>query len=74
MSSIFQDPSFVLSFTTILLASFAALINKCYKSKCSEFSLCYNCLLIKRDVNAEKNIDLKKININNSDIEIQNIK
>jgi hypothetical protein len=72
MSSIFEDPSFVLSFTTILLASFGALINKCYKSKCSEFSMCYNCLIIKRNIIVEQNIDLKKIN--NSDIEIQNIK
>jgi hypothetical protein len=71
MTTIFNDPSFVLSFTTILLASFAALINKCYKSKCSEFSMC-NCLIIKRDVQTEQKIDLEKKN--NSDIEIQNIK
>lgn len=73
MPTIFEDPSFVLSFTTLLLASFGVLINKCYKSKCSDFNMCYNCLIIKRDVNAEQKIDLEKKN-NNSDIEIQNIK
>jgi hypothetical protein len=73
MTTIFNDPSFVLSFSTLLLASVAALVNKCYKSKCSEFNMCYNCLIIKRDIIAEQKIDLEK-KINNSDIEIQNIK
>jgi hypothetical protein len=71
MNTLFNDPSFVLSFTSLILGSIGLLINKCYKSKCSEFSIC-NCLKIKRDIRSEVKIDLKDINDN--EIEIQNIK
>ena len=38
------------------------LINKCYKSKCSEFNL-LGCLKIKRNIEAEIKVDLKKDDI-----------
>ena len=64
MTNLFNDPSFVLSFTGLILGSIALLVNKMYKSKCSEFSLLYNCIYIKRNIEAEVKIDMK-----NNDIE-----
>jgi hypothetical protein len=65
--TLFNDPSFVLSFTGLLLGSLGLLINKCYKSKCSEFNL-LGCLKIKRDINAEIKIDMKKNDIESNEI------
>jgi hypothetical protein len=72
MNNLFNDGSFVLSFTTLLLGSIALLINKCYKSKCSEFSLLYNCIYIKRDIESEIKVDMKKENENKIEITSQN--
>ena len=48
---------FYLSITTLLCSSLTLLIRFCYKSKCSEFKCL--CIKIKRDVNIEKEEDLK---------------
>ena len=48
---------FYLSLATLLCSSLTLLIRFCYKSKCSEFKCL--CIKIKRDVNIEKEEDLK---------------
>ena len=48
---------FYLSIATLLCSSLTLLIRFCYKSKCSEFKCL--CIKIKRDVNIEKEEDLK---------------
>ena len=48
---------FYLSLATLLCSSLTLLIRFCYKSKCREFKCL--CIKIKRDVNIEKEEDLK---------------
>ena len=48
---------FYLSLATLLCSSLTLLIRFCYKSKCSEFKCL--CIKVKRNVNIEKEEDLK---------------
>jgi hypothetical protein len=52
---------------TSTIGCFLAVVNSCYKSKCSEVKLC--CFTIKRDVTIEKDEDLEMMKKqNNNDI------
>jgi hypothetical protein len=55
------DSTFFLSVGSVLLAALGVASRYCFKSKCSEFSVCCGLLKIKRDVEAEVKEDLAEL-------------
>ena len=53
---IFDDSSYVLSFTSLIIGLILIVLS--YQSKCNEFILCYGLLTVKRDVIIEQKIDI----------------
>lgn len=58
----FNDVFFI-TISTLLLGSFAKMLQYCLKSKCEEFSLCNNLIKIKRRVDLE--VEEEKYEIEN---------
>jgi hypothetical protein len=55
------DATFWLAVGSIVAGSFGLTIKYCLKSKCSTFSLLWGLIRIERDIQAEKEIELKQI-------------
>jgi hypothetical protein len=54
------DGIFVLSACGLLVGVITATIRMCYKSKCKNFSCCWNCITIHRDTSQEIDIDIER--------------
>lgn len=62
--SILQDGVFWVGLSTILAGSVALCCRTLYKCKITEMSVCWNMLRIKRDIEAEEDIDNRRQFIN----------
>ena len=55
------DATFWLAVGSIVSASFALSVKYCLKSKCQQFSIFWGLIKIERDIQAEKEIELKQL-------------
>ena len=66
----------IITLSTLVSSLLIIILRMLMKSKCSNFSLCWGCLYIDRDINAEVDIENNKIEHNiksNDDLNINNI-
>ncbi len=59
--TLLQDSAFWISIATIVIAAYRFSLSQIYKSKCSDFRLCFGCINVKRDVQIEAHIDEKAL-------------
>jgi hypothetical protein len=59
--TLLKDAVFWVSLATITAGLIKFTITYCLKSKCSDFSICFGLLKIKRDVNVEKEIEISQM-------------
>jgi hypothetical protein len=57
--SLLEDSAFWISISTLVIAAYRFSLSQIYKSKCSDFKLCFGCINVKRDVHIEAKIDEK---------------
>jgi hypothetical protein len=55
--SLLTDPVFWVSIATLVVGAYRYSLSQMYRSKCSNFKLCWGLLDIKRDVVVEQHID-----------------
>jgi len=55
--SLLNDPVFWVSIATLVVGAYRFSLTQMYRSKCSNFKLCWGLLDIKRDVVVEQHID-----------------
>lgn len=51
------DAAFWVSIATLVIGAYRFSLSQAYKSKCSNFKMCWGLLDIKRDVHVERQID-----------------
>ena len=71
------NSTFIITMTSLLLASFGVMLRLCFKSKCSDVNICCGLLKFKRNVDDEIKIEQIKIEHNikdEDDVEKQQIK
>jgi len=66
------DSSLIIALSTILSGIALLMLKLCFKSKCSDVSLCFGLLKIKRDVEVERKIEEVEIQHNHQD-DINNV-
>ena len=54
--------AFWLSIATMMMGGLALCVKSCFSSKCSNTDVCFGCLKIVRDVQAEEEIELAVLN------------
>lgn len=59
--SLLNDPVFWVSIAGLVIGAYKFSLSQIYKSKCSDFKLCYGCINVKRDVSIEAKIDEKAL-------------
>jgi hypothetical protein len=59
------NSGFMISVLTIILGGMTLCVKSCLASKCSRTNLCYGCLLIERDTQAEEDIEIASLNRRN---------
>lgn len=59
--SLLKDAVFWVSIATITVGLIKYTISYCLKSKCSDFSICFGLLKIKRDVAIERDIEIAEL-------------
>jgi hypothetical protein len=59
--SLLVDSAFWISIATLVIAAFRYSLSQAYKSKCSNFRICWGLINIKRDVTLEAHIDEKAL-------------
>jgi len=64
--SLLADAAFWVSIATLVVAAYRFSINQAYKSKCSQFNLCWGFLNIKREVEIEARIDEHALDVENN--------
>lgn len=69
--SLLSDSAFWISIATLVIAAFRYSLSQAYKSKCSNFKLCWGMINIKRDVTLEAHIDEKALDVGTSLEEIK---
>ena len=65
--TLLDDPAFWVSIATLTIAAYRFSLSQAYKSKCSNFRLCWGLINIKRDVTIEAHIDEKAIEVGHKD-------
>jgi hypothetical protein len=55
--SLLNDPVFWVSISGLVIGAYKFSLTQIYKSKCSDFKLCFGCINVKRDVQIEAHID-----------------
>ena len=60
-NDLLKDAVFFVSISGILAGLIKFTITYCLKSKCSDFSICFGLLKIKRDLNVEKEIEISQM-------------
>lgn len=55
--TLLEDPVFWVSIATLVVGAYRFSLSQMYRSKCSNFQLCWGLLDIKRDVVVEQQID-----------------
>lgn len=55
--TLLNDPVFWVSISGLVIGAYKFSLSQIYKSKCSDFKLCFGCINVKRDVNVEARID-----------------
>ncbi len=61
------DSSLIIALSTILSGIALLMLKLCFKSKCSDISICFGLLKIKRDVEVERKIEEVEIQNNHQD-------
>ena len=59
--TLLKDAVFWVSLSTITAGLIKFTITYCLKSKCSDFSICFGLLKIKRDVGVERDIEIAQM-------------
>jgi hypothetical protein len=54
---VIYDSIFFIALAGILCGGIHYAVKSCYKSKCYDIDICYGCLRVKRDIDAEQQID-----------------
>lgn len=60
--ALLRNPVFWVSIATITVGLFKYVVSYMLKSKCSDFSLCWGAIKIKRDIEVERDIEIATIN------------
>ena len=60
--ALLKDAVFWVSIATITVGLFKYVVSYMLKSKCSDFSLCWGAIKIKRDITIERDIEIATIN------------
>ena len=60
-NTLLKDAVFFVSIATITAGLIKFTITYCLKSKCSDFSICFGLLKIKRDVEVERDIEISQM-------------
>ena len=55
--SLLSDAAFWVSISTLVIGAYRFSLSQAYRSKCSNFRLCWGLLDIKRDVQVEQQLD-----------------
>ena len=55
--TLLNDAAFWVSIATLVIGAYRFSLSQAYRSKCSNFKLCWGLLDVKRDVNVEQHID-----------------
>lgn len=61
--TLLQDSAFWISIATLVITAYRFSLSQIYKSKCSDFKLCFGCINVKRDVQIEAHIDEKALDV-----------
>ena len=64
-----EDAAFWVSIATLSIGAYRFSISQAYRSKCSNFKLCWGLLDIKRDVVVEQQIDEKAMQLEDGHVE-----
>lgn len=68
-SPLLKNPVFWISIATISVGLVKYVVSYMLKSKCSDFSVCWGLLKIKRDITIERDIEIAQINAGKTDEE-----
>lgn len=61
--SLLADAAFWVSIATLVIGAYRYSLSQAYRSKCSNFKMCWGLLDIKRDVIVEQHIDERALQI-----------
>ena len=67
--TLLADAAFWVSIATLTIGAYRFSLSQAYRSKCSNFKLCWGLLDIKRDVVVEQQIDQRAMEIEEGHIE-----
>jgi hypothetical protein len=65
--TLLDDPVFWVSIGTLVIGAYRFSLSQMYRSKCSNFKLCWGLLDIKRDVVVEQHIDERAMQLEQED-------
>jgi hypothetical protein len=65
--TLLTDSAFWISIATLVIAAYRFSLSQIYKSKCSDFRLCFGCINVKRDVQIEAKIDEKALDVSHQE-------
>ena len=57
------DAVFFISIATLLMTLINNIVNKCYQSKCENFSICWEFLVVKRRVDLEVQSEIRAMEL-----------
>lgn len=69
--TLLADAAFWVSIATLVIGAYRFSLSQAYKSKCSNFNMCWGLLDIKRDVQVERQIDEAALQIEEGTIHAQ---
>jgi hypothetical protein len=67
--NLLEDAAFWVSIATLIIGAYRYSLSQAYRSKCSNFSMCWGLLNIKRNVQVEQHIDEQAMQVDEGVVE-----